>query len=199
MMQEIENEVEVPMASVEDVLRVVGNMSSPSSEDDLPPVLSGALTDQLTIIAESYSGKVPIHGRLFAQWLHYAFPRECSFPHTAGKFAHHTLTPNSFGEEYLADRAAMQMHVADDLENPKDMQESDDEFMSQWSKEEELFADYTHLLSPWDNHRRTAKVGVVGGIVIFSILAVVILGTSTTEAEPSKTTTSRAPLRGHVV
>merc|ERR1719476_151630 len=27
---------------------------------------------------------VPLHGRLFAQWLHHAYPRECPYPHLSG-------------------------------------------------------------------------------------------------------------------
>merc|ERR550537_1532339 len=27
---------------------------------------------------------IPLHGRLLAQWLHYAFPRECPYPHMPG-------------------------------------------------------------------------------------------------------------------
>merc|ERR1719281_2166442 len=29
---------------------------------------------------------VQLHGRLFAQWLHYAFPHECPYPHLSEKF-----------------------------------------------------------------------------------------------------------------
>ena len=28
--------------------------------------------------------RIPLHARLFAQWLHHAYPRECSFPHASG-------------------------------------------------------------------------------------------------------------------
>merc|ERR1719343_1461059 len=31
--------------------------------------------------------RVPLHGRLFAQWLHHAYPRECPFPHVSGAVA----------------------------------------------------------------------------------------------------------------
>lgn len=31
-----------------------------------------------------HGGKVPLHGRLLAQWLHYVFPQECPYPHLAG-------------------------------------------------------------------------------------------------------------------
>merc|ERR1719515_445852 len=31
-------------------------------------------------VAIHNSGKVPLHGRLFAQWLHFAFPHDCPYP-----------------------------------------------------------------------------------------------------------------------
>ena len=49
-----------------------------------PRNLSGALLSRLGQIAELDGGQVPLHGRLFAHWLHHAYPRECSFPHANG-------------------------------------------------------------------------------------------------------------------
>merc|ERR1719277_1977312 len=42
------------------------------------------LRHRLLEVAKLHGGLVPLHGRLFAQWLHYAYPRECVFPHVAG-------------------------------------------------------------------------------------------------------------------
>ena len=39
---------------------------------------------KLEDIADGHHGTVPLHGRMFAQWMHHAFPRECPFPHVAG-------------------------------------------------------------------------------------------------------------------
>merc|ERR1719498_453698 len=39
---------------------------------------------KLVDIASRSNGKVPLHGRLFAQWLHYVFPQQCPYPHAAG-------------------------------------------------------------------------------------------------------------------
>merc|ERR1712107_499075 len=39
---------------------------------------------RLREIAKAHGGVVPLHGRLFAQWMHHAFPRECPFPHVSG-------------------------------------------------------------------------------------------------------------------
>merc|ERR1719210_43724 len=49
-----------------------------------PRNLSSALLARLDEIAEHHAGQVALHGRLFAQWMHHAYPRECPFPHIAG-------------------------------------------------------------------------------------------------------------------
>merc|ERR1719499_990102 len=35
-------------------------------------------------VANFHNGVVPLHGRLFAQWLHHLFPHTCPYPHVAG-------------------------------------------------------------------------------------------------------------------
>lgn len=131
-----------PTASVDELLSVVQNMSSPSSPTDDPPVLLGTLTEQLTKVAEAHGGRVPLHGRLFAQWMHYAFPRECPFPHKTGAFAQHTLTPAAFGGGYIATKDEMHEHASTSGVDSDESSGSDD-WMTQWSEEEELFADYS--------------------------------------------------------
>lgn len=150
MLGEIENSVGHPTVSVDQLLGVVQNISSPSSPDDTPPVLKGALTEQLQKVAESHGGTVPLHGRLFAQWMHYAFPRECPFPHKTGAFAQHTLTPGAFGGGYIASKDEMQEHAGASIDEP-DEKHTDENWMSQWSEEEELFADYSgKMQAPWE-------------------------------------------------
>merc|ERR1719401_1298467 len=85
LLDEIETKVGAPAARPAEILAIVGNMSSQTTlDDDFPQHLEGSLTSQLEQIAGAHGGEVPLHGRLFAQWLHYAFPRECPFPHKAG-------------------------------------------------------------------------------------------------------------------
>lgn len=50
-------------------------------------LLSSAVLSRLEEIAVANGGQVPIHGRLFAQWMHHAYPRECPYPHVAGAAA----------------------------------------------------------------------------------------------------------------
>ncbi|CAJ1446591.1 unnamed protein product [Effrenium voratum] len=73
------SEILAPAASVERLLGLVANMSSATV--DAPRSLPQHLAERLQKIAQRHEGEVPLHGRLFAQWLHHAFPNECPFPY----------------------------------------------------------------------------------------------------------------------
>ena len=45
--------------------------------------IGGTLRQSLTEVSERHGGEVRLHSRLFAQWLHYVFPQECSLLHKA--------------------------------------------------------------------------------------------------------------------
>jgi len=153
LLGELEAGVGRPVATPAEILRLVGNVTSPGAldgdADEGPPPASASLGRQLDEIAAAHGGQVPIHGRLFAQWLHYAFPRECPFPHKTGAVS--ALTPAEFGHGYIATKGDMQEHasLADLPQAPVDKE--DLQWMSQWSSEEELLADYrVHLRAPWE-------------------------------------------------
>merc|ERR1719356_725964 len=67
-----------PTATPERLLEVISNMSS--STVDAPRPLPRVLKQRLHSIAATAGGQVALHGRLFLQWLHFAFPYECPFP-----------------------------------------------------------------------------------------------------------------------
>jgi len=73
IMDEIEHKVLAPTTSPERLLSIVRNISNTEA-------LPRGLLEKLQKIADRHNGEVPIHGRLFAQWLHFAFPHECPFP-----------------------------------------------------------------------------------------------------------------------
>merc|ERR1719401_3334362 len=79
LMRHIEGSVGAPMASPEHILAIVSNLSSYSV--DAPRRLSPELTRKAHAIAARHGGQIPVHGRLFAQWLHLAFPHDCPWPH----------------------------------------------------------------------------------------------------------------------
>merc|ERR1719476_640576 len=55
-----------------------------SSTVEAPRELPANLLGRLNEIASLHGGEVNLHGRLFAQWMHHAFPSECPYPHEAG-------------------------------------------------------------------------------------------------------------------
>jgi len=82
LMAHLEGGIAASEASPEQIVQLVSNLSSDTV--DAPRNLSSALLDRLNDIASEHSGVLPLHGRLFAQWMHHAYPRECPFPHIAG-------------------------------------------------------------------------------------------------------------------
>jgi len=106
ILNDVETAVGSPLAHAHDVLSVIRNMSS---FDNMPPKLDDVLKAQLERVAENYDGRVPLHGRLFAQWLHYVFPRECPFPHKAGKSS--SQTPWEYGDMFIASDEEKTAHI----------------------------------------------------------------------------------------
>jgi hypothetical protein len=172
ILTEIEQNIGMPAALPNDILRVVKNITSPSHEDDTPPVLDGPLAAQLQKLADLHGGVVPLHGRLFSQWLHYVFPRECAFPHKAGTIA--VQMTSEFNDDYVATDAQMQETVAAAVSSASnsDSQEVDElrRDSQLWSEEEEvLFAgNAVDLRAPWEAHR---SVTTVGGAVAALLVA----------------------------
>jgi hypothetical protein len=78
----LEQLVAAPEAAASTIRALIPSISSATVPSNR--TLSPWLHQRLDEVASHHGGLVPLHGRLFAQWLHYAYPRECSFPHIAG-------------------------------------------------------------------------------------------------------------------
>lgn len=157
LLGELEIAVGAPSAPAGDLLDLVQNMSSQTTLDhDEPPQLDGPLRRQLEQIAEGNGGLVPLHGRLFAQWLHYVFPRECPFPHRRGTTT--VATPTEFGSQYLATGSEMQQHAA--AANNTVPLEAKEQWRQEWSEEEELLVEDGDLRAPWETRRGLVLAGL---------------------------------------
>lgn len=82
LMGTLEKKIAAPTAKPDEILEVVASMSSQTVA--APRNISETLLRRIKGIAEINQGAVPLHGRLFAQWMHHAFPRECPYPQQAG-------------------------------------------------------------------------------------------------------------------
>jgi len=78
----LEQDIGKPDATVEEIVAIVENM--PSATTAVGRKISPLLRSRLNEIAQHHGGVVPLHGRLFAQWMHLAYPRECNYPHLSG-------------------------------------------------------------------------------------------------------------------
>jgi len=135
LMGQVEREVAEPETTTATILQTVSKMSSSTVTG--PRELSGELHSRLGEIAEHHEGLVPLHGRLFAQWMHHAFPRECPFPHKSGTT--NPMTPDEWMKSQNSSEAVteqdMHFHARQDLSN---VTESDVETKLAWTMEEEL-------------------------------------------------------------
>merc|ERR1719287_470888 len=140
-MGEIEDAIQAPEALPETILGIVRKMTSQTTLDhDEPAHLDGNMVDQLNKVAQKHGGMVPLHSRLFAQWLHYVFPLECPFPHKAG--ATSSATPSEFGTDYIASKQDMKKHASNATALDVAVTKEELQWLSQWSADEELIMEY---------------------------------------------------------
>jgi len=149
LLGEIESAIKAPTALPSAILDLVRNMTSQTTLDhDEPPHLDKNMVSQLEQVANSHGGMVPLHGRLFAQWLHFVFPRECPFPHKMGSVS--AVTPTEYGDHYIASTEDMEKHASNATDVDLHVDKAELHWMSQWSEDEELVMDYqSELRSPW--------------------------------------------------
>jgi len=140
---DLEAAIGAPEGAPGEILAIVSNFTH--GLDDEPPRITAKLKAQLQEIAEANHGMIPLHGRLFAQWLHFVFPTECPFPHKADSVS--GLSPFEFGvNEFTATVAEMR----ENAKRGQDMAHADrnrsmagnssDELMDMWSYDEELLS-----------------------------------------------------------
>merc|ERR1719203_1259882 len=100
LLRSLENQLREPTAKPDDILEKVSLLESDTVA--APRNVSKALQARLNQIGEMHGGRVPLHGRLFAQWMHHTYPRECPFPHVSG-----STNPPSL-DEWLGNMEATQ-------------------------------------------------------------------------------------------
>jgi len=102
------NRARAPVTEVADAMQELfgRNLSTPNG------ARSTTLLSDLNEVAKINQGEVSLHSRLFAQWLHFAFPRTCPYPHASG-----SLRPETPAEHEA--RAGVDAVIASDGELAK--------------------------------------------------------------------------------
>mmetsp|Transcript_12479 Transcript_12479/g.25183 ORF Transcript_12479/g.25183 Transcript_12479/m.25183 type:complete len:276 (-) Transcript_12479:73-900(-) len=135
----IEHQVAAPESSPSELVALVEQMSS--STVVAPRKLPAVMVRQLEAIAAEHGGRVPLHGRLFAQWLHHAFPRECPLPHLAWAVAPLEAKQRASvsGPPLLASAEEMREVASQAPWGPDKAEGEEAGLACSWHPEEELF------------------------------------------------------------
>lgn len=84
---QLERKLGTAFASSSDIVSVLlEHTASRRSED-----VSNVLRRRLDQVSAHHGGLIPLHGRLFAQWMHLAFPHDCAYPHKSGTVYYNSI------------------------------------------------------------------------------------------------------------
>mmetsp|Transcript_151322 Transcript_151322/g.277928 ORF Transcript_151322/g.277928 Transcript_151322/m.277928 type:complete len:577 (-) Transcript_151322:62-1792(-) len=179
--EEILSHLEIKIAAPESTPAKIAGMIAqlPSATVTGNRTLSPWLLRRLDDVAEHHNGVVPLHGRLFAQWLHYAYPRECPYPHAMGTTS--PQTADQYVRETRQDFSASKAEMTRIIELPVPNQEraeetSDMEVVLQqqcamWTMEEELVVERPSSPSPAEGSFMTSLQPWLRGIACVMAVA----------------------------
>lgn len=152
LLRNIESVIDAPTASVRHIDVVLRSMSAST----IGPLgkIPDHLHKRLEEIAAQNEGVIPLHGRLFAQWLHHAYPQNCPYPHETGSI--NPETPDEWMKETGAGVSAaedeIKAHIESDTCSIDEQGKVDcgDERVTDlpWSSKEELLTLHPHKFVP---------------------------------------------------
>eukprot|EP00435_Cladocopium_sp_Y103_P014902 s1849_g3.t1 len=112
VLNDLEVKVQGPSAEAMHLLRLLGNISS--STVDAPREFPQVMVERLQQIADQNGGEVPLHGRLFSEWLHFAFPNECPYPYMVEEAK--ALTPSHWSDKKMSVEPGQRIQLASTAE-----------------------------------------------------------------------------------
>eukprot|EP00929_Paragymnodinium_shiwhaense_P056794 TRINITY_DN2843_c0_g2_i1.p1 TRINITY_DN2843_c0_g2~~TRINITY_DN2843_c0_g2_i1.p1 ORF type:complete len:565 (-),score=132.34 TRINITY_DN2843_c0_g2_i1:34-1728(-) len=136
---QLERYIGKPEATPEEIENAGGALNPPVRHSQL-------LRRRLHEVATHHGGVIPLHGRLFAQWMHLAYPRECVYPHRSGTVYYRGMEQ---WEEETGERSGSTIEEielwseqlsqwADERSDVVESEHEDDHIGGMWSMEEEL-------------------------------------------------------------
>jgi len=148
LMGHLERSIRAPHATPDEIVRLVSALPSQSVPENR--ILAPVLVKKLEEIARNNEGMVPLHGRLFAQWMHFAYPLECPYPHVSGttKIMSNSAWYQERGVESVLNETEMKQYMESlSVAPPNDIVDSalqgweeqeGDKMLEMWADEEEL-------------------------------------------------------------
>jgi len=165
LMEKLESEIGAPTATPNQISGTVAAL--PSDTVEVPRVLSAPLIRRLDEIADRHEGHIPLHGRLFAQWMHHAYPRECPYPHVAG-----TTSQQDGAWTEVASEEEMLMYTKVTTLDTFSLSEDAKLEALPWATDEELLDDQNHILRAAPTYR--TLFAFLGNLLLVGALLSVI-------------------------
>lgn len=140
------------------------------------------LKQRLHELGQHHGGQVPLHGRLFAQWMHFVHPRDCIYPHLSGTIYMKSL------DDWEKDLNRSSGLTMDQLRNVTQhlntisseryevsaglgaMSEEPEHVSRMWTMEEELFVKRDEL----DVEESPAREAIVGKLAMCALFVALI-------------------------
>jgi len=169
----LEQHVSAPSATASQIVEFISAL--PSDTVQAPRVLPTSLTQRLEGIAALHNGRVPLHGRLFAQWMHHAYPHECPYPHMSGTTNPLTqekwMTSSIYGDQPLEVGEEEIRRLLEESRLTEPASETELQQLLPWHEEEELF-----VSSPTLPRAASAADGMFSrGFVLMTIISSAVL------------------------
>eukprot|EP00929_Paragymnodinium_shiwhaense_P081693 TRINITY_DN4281_c0_g1_i1.p1 TRINITY_DN4281_c0_g1~~TRINITY_DN4281_c0_g1_i1.p1 ORF type:complete len:561 (+),score=113.16 TRINITY_DN4281_c0_g1_i1:87-1769(+) len=136
---QVESALQSSSPTPDEIITVVKQLSSAT----VTPTgdLSYALQRRLREIGDLHGGRVPLQGRMFEQWMHFAYPHECPYPHMSGSI-HQVGLNLSSDAQFVTDNVVYRVIAQGKRLNHTDTTGT----CTQWRREEELFVPTEHAL-----------------------------------------------------
>jgi hypothetical protein len=175
LMDHLEIKLGAPDATPASITAIISAL--PSASVPANRTLPEYLIKRLSSIAQHHSGRVPLHGRLFAQWMHHAYPRECAYPHMSGTTAPVKVTAlEDQGIDIVEPKSEMQVYMEASAKRMVFVQSDSVDVGScmAWHQEEELFMPWQPpTLEPlendphlWTGFRFISMVSILMSVVL---------------------------------
>eukprot|EP00928_Gymnodinium_smaydae_P052325 TRINITY_DN3612_c0_g1_i9.p1 TRINITY_DN3612_c0_g1~~TRINITY_DN3612_c0_g1_i9.p1 ORF type:complete len:564 (-),score=105.18 TRINITY_DN3612_c0_g1_i9:113-1804(-) len=173
-LEHLERELAAPDAEPDRIAALIPSLSSTFTP--ARKALQLKLLQKLHSIADVSTGRVILHSRSFAQWLHHTFPRECPYPHVwnGARPMDRMTYKKATGLHYEAGLKEMRTFVDNSARGPASPSSEDtwDE-LSLWSHEEELYAQVSASPGAGRSGNKPSRVRAFAGAA--ALLAIVVL------------------------
>jgi hypothetical protein len=178
----LEKALRKPDATPDEIAHFVEQIASPTVPGNRR--LTAVQRRRLDEMAKHHGGLIPLHGRLFGQWMHTVYPRECSYPHMSGTTYKKTMEQweaetgehsGSTLEEIVEWTARMEdtARLTELSEQQENGEEPHEEMHSMWTMDEELMIRAHSKLQGGTTHSSTGTAWCATGFTSIAFFVAV--------------------------